>query len=75
MDRRDFLTGASALAGAGLASVPARAAEPTEITFYYPVAVGGPITKIVDGYAADFQKANADVKVRPIYAGTYQETI
>lgn len=75
MDRRDFLKGASALASATLPGVDARGAEPTEITFYYPVAVGGPITKIVDGYAADFEKANPDVKVRPIYAGTYQETI
>jgi sn-glycerol 3-phosphate transport system substrate-binding protein len=62
MDRRDFLTGASVVAGAALTSGQARAAEPTEITFYYPVAVGGPITKIVDGYAADFEKANPDVK-------------
>jgi sn-glycerol 3-phosphate transport system substrate-binding protein len=75
MNRRDFLKGASALTAATLPSVHARAADPTEITFYYPVAVGGPITKIVDGYAADFEKANPDVKVRPIYAGTYQETI
>jgi len=75
MDRRDFLTGATALTGTALASVPTRAAESTEITFYYPVAVGGPITKTVDGYAADFEMVNPDVKVRPIYAGTYQETI
>ena len=75
MDRRDFLRGTTALTGTALASVPTRAAESTEITFYYPVAVGGPITKTVDGYAADFEKANPDVKVRPIYAGTYQETI
>ncbi len=32
------------------------AASATEITFYYPIAVGGPITKIVDGYVADFSK-------------------
>src|SRR5947209_7886781 len=75
MDRRNFLTGASIVAGAALTSGRARAAEPTEITFYYPVAVGGPITKIVDGYAADFEKANPDVRVRPVYAGTYQETM
>src|SRR5260221_14496504 len=47
----------------------------TEISFYYPVAVGGPITKIVDGFAADFEKENPGIKVKPIYAGTYQETI
>ena len=50
-------------------------AQTTEISFYYPVAVGGPVTKIVDGLAADFEKENAGVKVKPIYAGTYQESI
>src|SRR5438105_12405222 len=47
----------------------------TEISFFYPVAVGGPVTKIIDGLAADFQKENPGIKVKPIYAGTYQETI
>jgi sn-glycerol 3-phosphate transport system substrate-binding protein len=74
MDRRQFLAGTAALAGSGLVN-PAFAQGGTEISFFYPVAVGGPITKIIDGYAADFQKANPDVKVNPIYAGTYQETI
>ena len=41
----------------------------------FPVAVGGPITKIIDGYAADFQRENPDIKVTPIYAGTYQDTM
>ena len=48
---------------------------PVEISFYYPVAVGGPITKIVDGYAADFTKEHPNIRVKPIYTGTYQETI
>ena len=47
----------------------------TEISFFYPVAVGGPIAKYIDGLAADFTKANPGIKVTPIYAGTYQETI
>jgi sn-glycerol 3-phosphate transport system substrate-binding protein len=51
------------------------AAQTTEITFYYPIAVGGPITKIIDGYAAEFMKENPSIKVKPVYAGTYQETI
>jgi len=51
------------------------AAQTTEITFYYPIAVGGPITKIIDGYVAEFMKENPSVKVKPVYAGTYQETI
>jgi sn-glycerol 3-phosphate transport system substrate-binding protein len=56
-----------------LASASARAA--VELSFYYPVAVGGPITKIIDGMVADFEKANPDAKIKAIYAGTYQESI
>lgn len=64
----------STLATAGL-SAPALAQAPVEISFFYPVAVGGPITKTIDGYAADFARDNPGIKVNPIYAGTYQETI
>src|SRR5262245_28999325 len=60
---------------AALAGGPATAQAPVDLTFYYPVAVGGPVTKIIDGLAADFQKENPGIKVHPIYAGTYQETI
>ena len=45
IDRRCFLAGALA-AGAMLTAAPAFA--DTQISFYYPVAVGGPITTIVD---------------------------
>ena len=47
----------------------------TEVSFYFPVAVGGPVTKIIDGYAAEFNKENPDLKVVPVYAGSYQETV
>jgi sn-glycerol 3-phosphate transport system substrate-binding protein len=50
-------------------------AAPVELTLYYPVAVGGPITKIIDGMVADFEKTNPDIDIKPIYAGTYQETL
>jgi sn-glycerol 3-phosphate transport system substrate-binding protein len=63
----------TAFAAASLLAAQARAQ--TEISFYYPVAVGGPITKIIDGYAAAFEKENPGVKVKPIYSGTYQESI
>src|SRR5207237_302556 len=74
MDRRTFLSGTAALAGSALAK-PALAQSATEVSFFYPIAVGGPITKIIDGYATDFEKANPAVKVKPIYSGTYQESI
>ncbi|MET0204576.1 MAG: ABC transporter substrate-binding protein, partial [Casimicrobiaceae bacterium] len=64
---------------AGLAAatvaVAAFAQAPVEVPFFYPVAVSGPITKIVDGFAADFEKENPGIKLKPIYTGTYQDTI
>ena len=57
------------------ALVPAFALAQVEVSFFYPVAVGGPITKLIDTYAADFEKDNPSVKLKPIYAGTYQESI
>jgi sn-glycerol 3-phosphate transport system substrate-binding protein len=67
----------SAICAAGMSAFAATAAlaQQTEISFYYPVAVGGPITKIIDQLATDFSKENPTIKVTPIYAGSYQETI
>jgi sn-glycerol 3-phosphate transport system substrate-binding protein len=64
-----------ALAAACAAPLPAAAQRVTEVNFYYPVAVGGPVTKTIDQMAADFSKENPDIKVNPIYSGTYQESI
>jgi sn-glycerol 3-phosphate transport system substrate-binding protein len=52
-------------------SAPARAL--TELTFYYPIAVGGPLTKVIDSLVARFEKEHADVKVHAIYAGNYDD--
>jgi sn-glycerol 3-phosphate transport system substrate-binding protein len=73
MDRRQFVIGSAALAGS-VAAPAVAGAQQAEVSFYYPVAVGGPITKIIDGYAAEFAKETG-IAVKPIYAGTYQETI
>jgi len=63
-----------ALAAAALSSL-AVAQAPVDISFYYPVAVGGPITKIIDKFAVDFERENPGIKVHPIYSGTYQDSI
>ena len=55
----------------GLFAQPA--AADTELTFYYPIAVGGPLTKVIDGLAADFEKENPGIQVHPIYAGNYDD--
>lgn len=65
------LTGLAAAAAAAF-QMPAMAQE---LSLYYPVAVGGPITKIVDTLAADFEKEHPGIKIKPVYAGSYQDTI
>ncbi len=47
--------------------------SPLEINFYYPTAVGGPIAKIMDGFADEFNKANPDIKVTAVYSGGYAD--
>ncbi|MDN4068584.1 ABC transporter substrate-binding protein [Paenibacillus vini] len=46
-----------------------------ELSFYFPVAVGGPITGFIDKLAADFHEENPSITVKPIYAGSYQDTM
>ena len=76
LNRRTVLKGAAALAAStGPLAAPALAQSAIELPFYYPVAVGGPITKLVDTYAADFQKENPGITLKPIYAGSYQDTM
>ncbi|MCY7308042.1 MAG: ABC transporter substrate-binding protein, partial [Rhodoferax sp.] len=76
MQRKSFnRTIAAAALALGTLPLAAMAQAQTEISFFYPVAVGGPITKIIDDYAADFARENPSIKVTPIYAGSYQDTI
>jgi len=52
----------------------AGAKKPIELSFYYPVQVGGPVTAIIDRMAAEFTEENPDIIVKPIYAGSYSDT-
>lgn len=47
----------------------------TELTMFYPVAVGGPLTKLVDKLVQDFQTENPDIKIKAIYSGNYSDTM
>lgn len=47
----------------------------TEIDFYFPVAVGGPIANLIDDLVADFEEENPDIKVNPKFGGSYEETM
>ena len=68
---RKAVTGIALAAAVSVGS--ALPASAVELTMYYPVAVGGALTKIVDGLVADFQKENPDIKVNAIYAGNYND--
>src|SRR5688572_9458847 len=48
-------------------------AQKTELTFYYPIAVGGPLTKVIDNLVAGFEKENPNVKISAVYAGNYDD--
>ncbi len=61
-------------AAAVLAAPAVHAQAPQKLSFYYPIAVGGPIPAIVDGYCRDFQ-AQTGIEVTPVYAGNYAETL
>src|SRR5437868_5230216 len=59
--------------GAVLSMAALGAAAQTQVTMYYPVSVGGPLTQVVDKLVDQFQQANPDVKVNAIYAGNYDD--
>lgn len=70
--RRTLLMAAAFTALSLGAAYPAAAVD---LTMYYPVAVGGPVTKIVDDMVARFEKENSDIKVTAVYAGNYTDTM
>jgi len=63
-----------ALSGAMALSLASQAQAETELTMYYPIAVGGALTEVVDGIVADFEAENPDIKVNAIYSGNYDDT-
>jgi sn-glycerol 3-phosphate transport system substrate-binding protein len=67
----------SAAAGAMLVSLAAGmgSAGAVDLTMYYPVAVGGPVTKVIDGMVQRFEQKNPDIKVTAVYAGNYTDTM
>lgn len=64
---------AAALLAAILALLGGAMAK-TEIQFYYPVGVSGPLAKIIDGYVTEFNQTHPDITVKPVFAGSYTES-
>jgi len=67
---------AGLLAAAALTwAAPAVAAEPVQLSFWYPVDLGGGLAKVIDGLVGDFNKAHPDIQVAATYTGNYDVTL
>ena len=64
---------AALVAGAAFSAATAASAA-TDLTMYYPIAVGGPLTEVMESMIGDFHKANPDINVKAVYSGNYDET-
>ena len=64
--------GLSAAVAVGM-SMPAMA--DTELTMYYPIAVGGALTEVVDSIVADFEAENPDIVSLSDIGDTYEKSI
>jgi sn-glycerol 3-phosphate transport system substrate-binding protein len=63
----------AAFAGGSAESDGAAEDGPVSLTMYYPIAVGGPLTEVIDGLVAEFMAENPDVTIDAIYAGNYND--
>ena len=63
------------LAVALLADAGRVAAQTVEVSLYCPVVVGGPVTRVIEHLVGEFEQENPGIKIRPVYTGSYQETI
>ena len=63
----------SSVSAAG--SAESKPAGKLELTFFYPVQVGGPLTALIDKMCADFMAENPDIVIKPVYTGNYDDTV
>lgn len=60
---------------AGLLNIgQAMADESVELTMYYPIAVGGALTDVIDDLVDEFEAEHSHISVEAIYAGNYDDT-
>jgi len=51
------------------------AAEPVQLSFWYPVDLGGGLAKVIAGLVGDFNKTHPDIQVTATYTGNYDVTL
>mgnify|MGYP001175072375 CR=1 FL=1 len=58
-----------------LSLVPALAQDnAVTLDFYYPTAVDGPASQVIQGYADQFHQLYPNITVNPVYTGSYTQT-
>src|SRR5262252_4355698 len=63
------------LAATSVFAASAVAAEPVQLSFWYPVDLGGGLAKVIDGLVGDFNKTHPDIQVTATYTGNYDVTL
>jgi sn-glycerol 3-phosphate transport system substrate-binding protein len=74
MNIRRMCAGLLAAAATAWATA-AFAAEPVQLSFWYPVDLGGGLAKVIDGLVADFNRAHPDIQATATYTGSYDVTL
>lgn len=62
----------------GAALLAATAATPAlavDLQFYFPVAVGGSAAQTIESLTKTYEAAHPDVHIKPVYTGSYTETV
>ncbi|MBI1218235.1 MAG: extracellular solute-binding protein [Rhodobacteraceae bacterium] len=58
-----------------LALLAAQPALAVNLQFFFPVAVGGGAADTIQALTDEYMKAHPDVKIEPVYTGSYTDTI
>jgi sn-glycerol 3-phosphate transport system substrate-binding protein len=69
------LIGSSLLLSTTLLPAVVQANDKVALQMYYPIAVGGKISHIVEDLVADFEKQHPDIDIQPVYTGDYSTTV
>lgn len=71
-----LLVGVAALTSVNAAgSEESKSEAKVELTFFYPVQVGGPLTTLIDKICTDFMAENPNIVIKPVYTGNYDDTV
>ncbi len=67
------LIAATGLFAGGQSESQATTSGPVTVQVAYPVAVDAPIAKILNGYVSEFEKANPNITIKPVFSGGYTD--